>query len=315
MHRKSVSLLLVLVASLATALLLAPAAWGQGIDIPMLVTGEQDQNTWVTAAYAHQFNTDVDDSDTEFARDNAQLVLGHRAKVGDELFLVTHGAYMGGYYDFDDGRADGYVWNDIHRGLLALGVGWENDDWNIVGLLIGRTDGESGAHFGDTLTGGGAVALSYKWSDTLRTGFILGAMSRLEDTASIIPVPTVDWRFAERWNLHFGLVVAAAYPGVGPEIGYQGEHWSFGFGGSFQTRRFRLEEHENSPADEGIGEERSFPVFGRVGYAPNKNLSFGVTAGAALGGEIRSGTEGGTKISKEDYDAAPILGLNIRYLF
>jgi hypothetical protein len=295
--------------------LAASSAWAQGIDIPMIVTGDRDTNSWANAAYAHQFETDVKNSPAEFSRNNVSGVAGHRAEVSDSLFLVVNGAYQGSYYDFDKGTGSAQLrWNDIHRASLMVGMGWKNDEWSVIGLLIGRTDGESGADFDDTLTGGGAVIVDYKWSDELTTGFILGVTSTLEDSASLIPLPTVDWRFADHWKLHFGVVSAAAYPGVGPEISYLDEHWQFGFGGSYQTRRYRLDSR-SGPTNKGIGQEQSFPVYARAAYAPNKNVSFGAMAGVALGGQIRSGTSGGNKVFKEDYKAAPIVGLNAAFQF
>jgi hypothetical protein len=239
--------------------------------------------------------------------------------------MLANGAYQGSYYNFARGTGFGSTkskdpaflrWQDIHRGTLMAGLGWKaSDDWTLVFLGLVRTDGESGASFSDTITAGGALVVDYDWNDDLSTGLIIGAISVLEDSAGIIPIPTVDWRFSDDWLFHFGVVSAAGYPGVGPEVSYRGEQWQFGFGGSFQNRRFRLESDSGQPTSKGIGQETSFPVYVRTAYAPNKDMDFGVMAGVSLGGEIRSGTEGGRKIFKQDYDAAPILGLNANFRF
>ena len=305
----------------AASVFLSGQALAQAIDIPMIVTGSYDQNTWATANYAHQFNTDIKNSPAEFSRNNVSVAAGHRFELGDDWFLVGNATYQGSYYDFSQGSTSALRWKDIHRFTLMAGLGVKpSENWTLVFMALGRSDGESGATFSDTLTGGAAVIASYKWSDTLSTGVIVGALSVLEDNVALIPVPTVDWRFADDWLLHFGVVSAAAYPGVGPEISYSADKWSFGFGGAYQTRRFRLDSDSGGfgppfSASKGIGQESSFPVFVRVGFKATDSLSLGAVAGVALGGEIRSGREGGGKIFKEDYKSAPILGANLSYRF
>jgi len=43
----------------------APSAWGQAVDIPSIVTGAHGTNSWVSAEYLHQFETDIDDTPAE----------------------------------------------------------------------------------------------------------------------------------------------------------------------------------------------------------------------------------------------------------
>jgi hypothetical protein len=293
----------------------APSAWGQAIDIPLIVTGVHGPNTWMGFQYAHQFEVDVDNSTAEMARDSVQVVAGHRFEVGDGTFLIGNVAYQGSYYDFSKGNdRSQLLWNNIHQATLLLGVGWKaGENWTLVALGLARTAGESGADFSDTITGGAALAVDYRWSEDLSTGAILGVLSQLEDSAAFLPIPTVDWRFADGWLFHLGMV-GMAYPGFGPEISHRSDKWEFALGGSFQKRRFRLD-NRPGPTNEGIGQEMSFPIFVRAAYAPTENVNFGLMAGVALGGELRSGANGGSKVFKNNYDAAPFFGLqaNLRF--
>ena len=294
---------------------LAPSAWGQAIDIPTIVTGAHGPNTWMGVHYAHQFEADVDSSTAKMERDSLQVTAGHRFEVGDDVFLVGNLAYHGSYYDFSNG-SDGsqLLWDDIHQTTLMLGVGWTvGENWTLAALGIGRTAGEGGADFGDTLTGGGALAVDYKWSENLSTGALIGALSQLEDSAAFLPVPTVDWRFADGWRFQLG-IVGMVYPGVGPEVSFRSDKWQFALGGSFQKRRYRLDDRAG-PTDEGIGQEISFPLYVRASFVPSKNMNFGLMAGVALGGELRSEMDGGTKVFEDDYDPAPIIGLQANFLF
>ena len=293
----------------------APSAWADAIDIPALVTGIRAPNTWMGAAYSHQFEADVDNSTADMERDAVQVNAGHRFEIADGVFLIGNLAYHGTYYDFSNGNdRSQLLWDDIHQGTLVMGVGWSvGEKWTLVALGLGRTAGESGADFGDTLSGGGALAIDYEWSEDLSIGVILGVVSQLEDSAAIVPLPTVNWRFAEGWRFNLGRV-GMVYPGVGPQVSYRSDHWEFAFGGSAQKRRFRLDNRAGS-TNEGIGQEISFPLFARVSYAPNQNMNFGIMAGVALAGELRSGQDGGSKVFKNDYDPAPIIGVqaNIRF--
>jgi hypothetical protein len=305
--------------------ILAPSAWGQGIDIPMLVTGTHGPDTWTSAQYAHQFEVKVDkpskavDRDgtrAEMARDSLQIVAGHRFQLNDDVFMVANAAYQGTYYDFAKGTGSltQLRWSGIHQGTVMLAVGWKVDEsWTLVGLGLGRISGEAGADFGDSLTGGGALVVDYEWSETLSTGLIIGVLSQLEDSAGLLPIPTVDWRFSDGWLLHFG-VVGMTYPGVGPEVSYRSDKWEVAMGGSYQSRRYRLDERSGS-TNEGIGQETSFPIYVRAGWSPNENVSLGVTAGVTVGGEIRSGDESGRRVFKENYNAAPMAGLQASFRF
>ena len=88
---------------------------------------------------------------------------------------------------------------------------------------------------------------------------------------------------------------------------------TIGVGGSYQKRRYRLK--DEGPPDKGIGEETALPIFGRVGYSPNENVSLAVMGGVTVAGEVRSGQENGDKIFKENYDPAPFGGVQLRVRF
>ena len=110
-------------------IVLAPSAWGQRIDIPLIVTGAHGTNTWMSVHYAHQFEADVDNSTAEMERNSLQVVAGHRIEVGDGVFLVGNVAYHGSYYDFSNGNdRSQLLWSDIHQATLMLGVGWKVDE-------------------------------------------------------------------------------------------------------------------------------------------------------------------------------------------
>ena len=92
------------------------------------------------------------------------------------------------------------------------------------------------------------------------------------------------------------------------------EKWEFSLAGSFHKRRFRLDDRAG-PTNEGIGQEISFPIFARFAFAPSEYMNMGLMAGFAVGGELRSGADGGSKVFKNDYDTAAIFGLQVNLRF
>jgi hypothetical protein len=248
-------------------------------------------------------------------RDSVQVVAGHRVELGDDFYAIGNLAYHGTYYHFTNGSDIGrrLLWSDIHQVTGVVGVGWKaSEAWTFVALGIGRGAGEGGATARDTLTGGGALAIDYEWSENLSTGVIVGVLSQLEDSAAIVIVPTIDWSFGEDWRFRLG-IVEMTYPGLGPELSWRSSGWEVAAGGSYQKRRYRLK--DEGPPNKGIGEETAFPVFGRVGYSPNENVSLAVMGGVTVAGEVRSGQENGDKIFKENYNPAPFVGVQLHVRF
>jgi hypothetical protein len=299
----------------AVFIVLAPLAWGQAIDIPLIVTGAEGPNTWFGVHYAHQFEADVDNSTAEMERDSLQVTAGHRIGLRDGVYLMGNFGYHGSYYDFSNGNdRSQLLWDDIHQATFVLGVGWTvGENWTLVALGMGRSAGEGGADFGDTLTGGAALVIEYRRSEDLELGAIIGVLSQLEDSAAFLPLPTVDWRFADGWRFQLGMI-GLAHPGFGPEVSYRSDMWELALGGSFQKRRYRLDDRAG-PTNEGIGQEISFPIFARATFTPNEYMNFGLMVGVAVGGELRSGADGGSKVFKNNYDPAPIIGIQANFLF
>ena len=141
---------------------------------------------------------------------------------------------------------------------------------------------------------------------------------------SIVPVPTMNWKFAEDWRWKIG-IVSVFDPGVGTEFSWQiSEKVSLGTGITFQTRRYRLNDKTrvrgvgarfNRTDDGGIGEESAVPVFANVKWQISKRAVVDVLAGVAFAGNVRVESSAGGRIKDDDYDPAPFLGLRGRFFF
>ncbi len=311
--------------SLAAIMLIPAASMAQSIDIPLVVTSGQGPSSWVSANYAHQFEADVDDvkgHDGEMSRDSLLAVAGHRFDLSDDVFLVTQGAYIMNNYHFTR-SAGTYLWDDIHQITLFGLAGWKlNDKWTLLGGGVVRTSAEGGADFGEGFNGGGVFGVDYTWSETLRTGALIGVMSSIESSVGILPIPTVEWDISDAWHFSFG-VVAMTQPGIGPEILWHvNDKLDIALAGSYQVRRFRLDSRKDTTcgnragcSNKGVGQETSFPIFARFGYKPTEKSAIDFFAGVTTGGNVQVEDKDGHKLKSDDYETAGFLGIKASFLF
>jgi hypothetical protein len=166
------------------------------------------------------------------------------------------------------------------------------------------------------MTGGGGGGFQYNWSENLRTGVLIAALSQIKDSAAIVPLPLVTWKMSDSWQFDLGVQTLGAV-GYGPEFTWTpNDEWEIGFGASYQRRRYRIDGNANSPSnDDGIGDETSMPIFARVGWKPSPTITLDLLGGVAVAGEIRQETDSGNKVFNRDVDPAPILGFEAKFLF
>jgi hypothetical protein len=271
--------------------------------------------------YHHQFQTDID-AGGHFSRESVLARGAHRAKLGDNWSFTTQITYQGSYYDMGgwDSNAQGfgfpYGWGDIHEATLTGILGWNaSENWELLAALLGKTAGEGGADFNDTLTGGGALGFMYHSSPDFQIGMLVGLLSQLEDDAQIIPLPMIDWKMSDHWKLHLGLTLLD-HVGYGGEISFlPSEAIELSVGGTYEKRRFRLD--DGGLRTSWIGEETSFPIYAKLGWHPDENITLALTGSVAFAGQVRMGNGNGTKLPNglKDYDPAPGVGFQAQFRF
>lgn len=321
------------VAGLGVALLAAPllaaSAYAQVVDIPAMVAPERrGPPTAVSFQTGHQFQTDIEvnNNDAEMARTNAAFTIGHRFDLSEETSLFTLGTYSVQSYHFQDNNSPNpYQWNEIHRAVLGGVFGWNLDDnWRVLGGGIVRSWGETGASYGDSISGGVILGFDYLANEDFSAGLLIGVLSSLEGGIGILPVPTIDWKFAEDWTLHTGMVNVMD-PGIGADVRWQvGESTSIGAGFAFQTRQYRLRDktraggtpgHPNRTDDGGVGRETGLPIFGTVRWQPTQRSMIDLLGGVTVAGNLRVEDEDGGRIRDDDFDPAGFLALKGSIVF
>jgi len=304
--------LAVLVGSILLVLAVPSRVLAQGVDLPEILLSESEQDSWISASYAHQLSSQLEDGGL-FNRGSLAVGGGHRFRFDEDWSLIANVVYQGSYYDFTDG-ASPFRWDDIHQITGLALAGWKLDErWSLQGGGLIRAAGESGAEFDDAVTAGGLLGFGYRASDDLQLGLLLGAVTQIEDPAALLLVPQVDWRFVDRWKLHLGLT-GLAYTGIGPELSFApSESWEVALGASYQKRRYRLDDH--SRIDDGVGQETTAPIYTRVQWRPHAHFLVDLFAGVSVGGQLRLENRNGDKLQTSGYDPAPILGLNGQFVF
>jgi hypothetical protein len=309
-----------LLASLLLAMTIAGSAFAQSIDIPAALSPDlKAPPTIVTVQAGHQFSVDVEDNGTEMARSNFFFGANHRIKLSDQSSLFLIGTYTLHQYNFD--HANTYKWSDIHRLVLGGVVGYDLDEhWRLIGGGIYRSWGEGGASYENSISGGAIGGFDYHPNDDFSIGLLIGVISALEKSPSIIPVPTMTWRFAPDWRWNIG-IVSVLDPGIGTELTWDiSKTLSLGTGITYQSREYRLNSSDvrtgrGRTTRNGIGKETETPVFAMLRWRPTERSAIDLMTGVAFGGELRVESSTGATVAHDSYDPAPFLGVKGQIAF
>jgi hypothetical protein len=268
----------------------------------------------LSGTFQYLLETDLDGGGTvDIARINGAV--GADFELSEDMKLGVNFALEFDKYDFggvSDLGPD--PWDDIL--FLTMGAQLQfalTDQWLLWGGPVVQFAREDGADWDDAVTGGGTIGATYIVNERLVIGGGVGIASKLEDDVLVFPVITLDWQIHDRWRL-----TSNAGPegivGVGLELVYEiSDAWEAGFGGRYEYRRYRLDGSGTAP--DGIGEETSFPLWGRISYTFNENFGLDLFLGVGLAGELKLENSSGVRLADADYDPAFTVGLVGRVQF
>jgi hypothetical protein len=267
------------------------------------------------AGYEHLFETDLD-GPGEFEVDRYGFRLGVQSRIGRDLELRARVGYQIADYDFSStpGFAGVDPWDDIHTLSIGAELQWSlTNDWRIFAGPVFGFSREDGADWDDAFTGGGLFGATKIVNEDLVIGGGLVGTSRIEDDVLLVPIIILDWKINEtlRLTTQGGVGLTG---GTNLELVYTpGGNWEFGFGGQYAYRRFRID--GTGASDDGVGEDKSLPLWARASYRFNPNFSVDLYGGVALAGEVQIEDSGGHNIGDSDYDPAPFAGVAVRISF
>ena len=167
--------------------------------------------------------------------------------------------------------------------------------------------GEEGAKTGDSLEGVIYAAPRYRFSDKLSAGLGIEVYTRLEDNTQVIPLVSLDWDFAERWNL-----TVSGEPSI--TVTYApNDHWSFSLGGVYEYRDFRLD--RNGPLPGGVGRDTRIPITLAAKWNPDKRISAEAGVGVAFAQNFELLDSSGNSVADIDADASPFFMIQLGFRF
>ena len=272
-------------------------------------------SVFTRGGYVHQMDTDIDNGGSFSV--NRFFVQGGPTYVSDKgtsISLAVGYGFDGYNFSGNTGFGGRNPWEDIHSLRFSIPLRWKiNEQWaGFVSPTI-RFTGEKGADFDDALTGGGFAGFSYRYGDRLTIGPGIGVLTQLEDSTRVIPILIINWKITDTLSLNTGRGIGAT---LGPGLTFDwrpSRAWSFSIGGRYERLRFRLDEEGTVP--NGIGDDRSFPIFGGIVYSFTPMVRIGVLGGVEVGGELRLEDENGNTIIKENHDPAGFLGITFSARF
>lgn len=282
--------------------------------------GQDFQAGWSTfsrGGAVYQFDTDLDDGGSyNSARYNIQAGHGYAWSPRTSVSLALGYSYDD--YSFSKGNGFGMAdldpWDGIHSFSMSvpmrLGV---DKNWSAFLIPSVRSSGESGASFDDTITGGAFAGFAYRFGKRLTLGPGIGVIAQLEESTSVFPVIIINWKITDRLSLTTGRGLAATL-GPGLTLNYRANQmWNFAVGGRYEKLRFRLD--KNGTVNNGIGEDKSFPLFASCSYSFSPKATASLVGGVELDGKLRLEDEDGDLITKESYDPGVFLGLTFNMRF
>ena len=275
---------------------------------------KQRKNMSLTALAIHQFNSDFDKGgdvsvNRYFFQFDWNKSISNTFKTGISLHYNLHD------YSFSESAS---LWElkkleNVHS--LGLGIKFMyviDKDWRLFIVPSLEFSGESGAETNDSLIYGGIVATGYRISPDLSIGAGVGIFSRLEEM-SVFPMIFIDWNINEKLRLSNPFRGGPSGP-AGLELSYTiNKSWELGLGGAYRSFRFRL--NDDGSASDGILQDRSVPVWGRVSWNYGSRAKIDFSAGAFFAGKMKVEDQYGNEITEDNYKTAPFIALTFSLKF
>jgi hypothetical protein len=218
-------------------------------------------------------------------------------------------------YSFNDPVAFSGVapWGIIQRYGVSVPLSFPlSNGWSLGFTPSADWFRENGASTDDALAWGAMFTGVKRFDNGNVIGLGVGAYDRLEESA-VFPFLVINWRLGERWRLLNPLPSGPTGP-AGLELDYEFESgWAAGVGAAWRVERFRLS--ESGPVPDGIGQERTVPVFLRVTRSFGEQMNLHLFLGALVAGQLRVENSSGDRVQEEDFDPAPFVGLTFTARF
>lgn len=265
----------------------------------------------LTPAARFQFPADVGESEVDVLRASTELSI--LAPLHERL-----NAGLSLKYEFSR-----YSWNNFERVIPGVGapirdgsmltfsptLSYDIDDrWSVTGGGLLMFAAGDGAVWDDAATYGGFALARYQFSKAFSLSCGLVASSRLEEDALVLPLINFEWQIDERWRLETtGLGVRGSYK--------VSEQLTLIADGGYEFREYRLKDSLGGGLGGGVFRDNAAIAGVGLQWRPGERWTIEGTAGMVLGGEARFDDANGNRVREVDTDAAPFIGISVRFEF
>lgn len=267
-----------------------------------------------SAGLSEQFNTKIDNNGNKstgnFSITRYNVGLKAPFRLNDDFVLATSLRYGLDAYNFNSIVSP--PWHNINTLQAASVLQWKMDDaWTAYGGGFVKMSADNDVALTKGTTGGMLVGFNYKFDDALSMGLGLAISSQLQDSASVLPLITAKWKFADDWRLDVGLTDVATM-GYGAEVKWHfDDAWDFGFGVQYHKSRFRVDRPNGSPGvGEGVGQEKAATLYADATWHASPKVDVNGFAGVAAGGNLSEYDNHRDKVWGYNYKPAAIIGLS-----
>lgn len=260
-----------------------------------------DWKTSVTPRASHEVDTDLGDATLSVTR------AGVNIKTGSQLSqqLVVGISLDAEYSNYDFGDAFSSAPSDyLALELRPSASFYFSENLGTYGGLILGAGGEPGADVGDSLIYGAFGGFNYQIAKDVWIGAGLGVSTQLEDDVLYVPLVTIDWKINDQLSLEAN--------GLSGKLTYAiDKQWSIFAEGSYQLRRYRLD--DDSIVPDGVLADDSIPIGVGVSYAPSDNITLSLVGGAVVWREIEFIDDDENEIASEDADITPYIAASVKF--
>lgn len=183
------------------------------------------------------------------------------------------------------------------------------------GLYAGGDVGagsETGARFGDSITGGATAGFVYWISERFNLGAGINIRSTLENGITVLPSVNIDWKLSDTLTLATSQRIIDR--GGGVTLAYApAPAWTFSLGAAYETREYRLDEDGEAP--KGALRDLRLPVTLGVTWKLTDTVTLSAKAGAYVSQRYTLRAANGDEIAHDDTGVQPFFGLGAEFSF
>ena len=264
----------------------------------------------LTAAYAWQGTSDLVEQGS-FSVDRGVVEYRLATRLGKRWFAGLSAGYGEDRYRFNNTPTSFSPWQDIRSLQFGIALRYLADKrWTLFGLPVLRYSAEENISLSQGREYGLIAGASYRLGDRLTIGPGLGAFRGFGNEDDVFPVLFIDWRMTETLSLETGRGLAATR-GPGLALRWRPvQSWEFGVAARYEKYRFRLDDGADS-----IGQDKTVPVVATASWQSTAGLKLSALAGVETAGVLSIENSGGTPVTEQTYNTAPIAGLVASFNF